>query len=303
MKAENPEISLKTNREKRLNAFIKSFEKLVQKTIQKYELVNKKDKILVACSGGKDSSTALYLLKKFGYNVEALHINLLMGKWSKKNLQNIKKFCKRHRIKLHSYSIRDEIGYGICYIKSVAQQKANLKQCTVCGILRRWLINKKARELGATKVATGHNLDDEAQTIVMNWMKGNPWLSLNLGPITGTIQDKKFVTRVKPLYFCKESDVKRYSEIMNFPVLYQRCPCVFGAMRHEVRNMLDGLEKMNKNIKLNIVNNFLTLLPKLRAGILAHKLRYCSLCGEPSRREVCKACQIMAKLPENAKQN
>lgn len=273
--------------------FIQKFENKVIRTIDKYKLATKKDKIIVACSGGKDSTTALYLLKKFGYNVEAMHINLLMGTWSKQNLQNIKKFCKDNKIKLHVYSIRDEIGYSICYIKSIVQQKAKLKQCTICGILRRWLINKKARELGATKLATGHNLDDEAQTIIMNWIKGNPWLSTNLGPVVGTIQDKKFVTRIKPLYFCKEKDIRKYSEAMNFPVLYQRCPCVIDATRHEIRNQLDEFEKRNKNIKENIVNSFLEIQKLLRQKIIKNKLIYCKKCGEPSRNEICNACKII----------
>lgn len=273
--------------------FIKKFESQVKNTIEKYKLAKKKDKILVAISGGKDSTTVLYLLKKFGYKVEALHINLLMGDWSKKNLKNVKEFCKANNIKLHVFSIRNEIGYSICYVKSIVQQKTKLKQCTICGIIRRNIINKKARELKATKLATGHNLDDEAQTIIMNWMKGNPSLSINMGPVTGTIQDKKFVTRIKPLYFQKEKDIRKYSEIMKFPVLYQRCPCVFSATRHEIRNKLDELEKKDSNIKENIVKNFLAIQKKLREKEQKGKLIYCQVCGEPSRNKICNTCKIL----------
>ena len=58
----------------------KQFESQVKKIIKKYNLLKKSDKVMVAVSGGKDSMTVLYLLKKFGYNVSALHINLEMGK-------------------------------------------------------------------------------------------------------------------------------------------------------------------------------------------------------------------------------
>jgi uncharacterized protein (TIGR00269 family) len=271
------------------------FEAKVRETIKDYELCNKKDKIVVAMSGGKDSTTVAYLLKKFGYNLEAIHINLLMGKWSDENQEDVEIFCKKHKIPLHIYDVRKEIGYAMCYVKSVLQNKAKLKQCTVCGIIRRWIINKKARELGADKIATGHNLDDEAQNVFMNFMHGNPSLGINLGPLTGSIQDKKFVSRIKPLYFMKEKDVELYSREKKFPVLYQRCPCVVGALRHKIRKQLDVLEEKDKNIKENLVRNFLKIQKELRKRIKG-ELVYCKECGEPSRNEVCKVCSMLKQM-------
>jgi len=264
------------------------FEKKVKQTIEKYKLCGKKDKIVVAMSGGKDSTVVAYLLKKFEYRVEAIHINLLMGKWSEENERDVRKFCLEYEIPLHIYDIRKEIGYAMCYVKSVLQEKERLKQCTICGIIRRWLLNKKARELKGSKIATGHNLDDEAQNVMMNLMKGNPMIGVNLGPVTGSIQDERFVTRIKPLYFIREKDVEKYSREKEFPVLYQRCPCVIGALRHEIRRKLDELEKKDPRIKENLVRNFLIIQKSLRKR--AHKdLRYCKSCGEPSSNDLCKA--------------
>lgn len=269
------------------------FEQKVKRTIKKYRLLNKNDKIIVACSGGKDSTTVLYLLKKFGYNVEALHINLLMGKWSKQNLKNLKKFCRQLKVKLSVFSVRDEIGYSMCYIKSVTKAKAKLQNCTICGILRRWLLNKLARKLKADKIATGHNLDDAAQTVLMNYFKGNLFIGVNEGPKVGIIEDKKFVQRIKPLYFVPEKEIENYSRAMSFPVLYERCPCVTDAYRHKIRKSLDRFEKKEHFIKKRIVSNFLKMLPLLRKNQPDSKLRYCKICGEPSRNETCKACLIM----------
>ena len=86
------------------NMNINNFESKVKNTIKKYNLINKKEKIIVAVSGGKDSMTVLYLLKKFGYKTEAIHINLEMGKWSKDNMNNVKKFCSQLNVPLHIYS-------------------------------------------------------------------------------------------------------------------------------------------------------------------------------------------------------
>ena len=73
----------------------KQFKSKVKETIKKHNLCNKKDKILVAMSGGKDSTVVAYLLKKFGYNVNAIHINLLMGKWSDENEEDVRRFCSQ----------------------------------------------------------------------------------------------------------------------------------------------------------------------------------------------------------------
>lgn len=275
--------------------FLNRFENKVNQTLKRYKLCSKKEKIIVAASGGKDSTSVLYLLKKFGYHVEAMHLDLLIGEWSKQNSENLQKFCKENKIKLHLVNLRKELGASMCFIRSKVQKNSKISNCLVCGIIKRWLINKKARELGAKKLATGHNLDDEAETIIMNLLKGNLKLNLNLGPKTGIIQDKKFVPRIKPLYFCLNDNIKKYSQIKKFPVLYQPCPCRTESFRKKIRDLLNKTEKENPKIKMNIVKTFLKLLPALRKKYrIEEKLNYCKNCGEPSRQELCKMCRLLA---------
>jgi uncharacterized protein (TIGR00269 family) len=276
---------------------IKTFENKVKKTIKDYNLFNKKDKIFVACSGGKDSTTTLYLLKKFGYKVEAVMIDLLMGDWSKRNLNNIKDFCNEHDIKLNIISMREEHGCSVCYLRSGIQDKEKIGNCTICGVVRRWILNKRSRELGAEKLATGHNLDDEAENVLMNILKGKPELFMNLGPKTGVIDDKKFVQRVKPLYFCTNKEVRDYTEKKRFNIEYAPCPCSVGSFRRDVRDLLTELEKKNPQIKQNLVNELLETLPKIRKKYSSTiKLKYCKLCGEPSRNVICKRCKLIKVL-------
>lgn len=270
-------------------------EQKVKKTIEKYGLISKNNKVLAACSGGKDSTTLLYILNKLGYKPEAITIDALIGNYTKKNLKNIKNFCKENSIKLHIISFRSEFGASLCYLKSVLAGKGvKLGSCTICGVLRRYLLNKYARKLKASVIATGHNMDDEAQSVLMNLFKNNIELLARLGPKTGISNFKNFVPRIKPLYFVSEKEVKDYSKKMKFPVNYSACPCRVDAYRNHIRKLLDNYEKVNVDVKKNIINSFLKVLPKLKERFKTiEKPLYCRSCREPSKKDICMTCQIL----------
>jgi len=273
--------------------FIEVFEKKVKNTVKNFNLIKKNEKLIVACSGGKDSTTALYLLYKFGYNVEALFIDVGIPDSSNKNLINLRAFCNEHNIKLNIAVLKEEIGDSLVELHKKIK---NMSPCAVCGVIKRHYLTLKARELGADKLVTGHNLDDEAENILLNVFGGNLSISLGLSPISGTIKNKKFIPRIKPLYYCTNSETRKYTEMKGFNVLYCNCPLSAFVFRRRIRAIIQELEKNEKKIKLNIVNNFLKLLPSLRKkhaeGL---KINYCAECGEPSRNEICKKCELVKK--------
>lgn len=278
--------------------FVLNVGKRIKQTIDKYKLFAKKDKILVAASGGKDSTVMLYVLKKLGYKIEAITINAFIGNYSKKNLENLMQFCKKLNIKLHQVSLKKEFGYSLCYLRSILNSKGvKLKSCTICGVLRRYLLNKYARKLGATKLVLGHNLDDEAQVIMMNMVRGDLPVSARLGPITGIIKNKRFVQRIKPLYLVREFEIERYSKIMEFPVKYGECPCSVDSLRKSMKTVLLGLEKEDSKVREKIVKSFLRVLPRLKQTYKSGKdIKYCNKCSEPTQKEMCKTCQIIENL-------
>jgi uncharacterized protein (TIGR00269 family) len=268
-------------------------EKKVQETIKKYNLINKDDLVVVALSGGKDSTSILYILKKLGYNVHGLMIELHLGEWSKTHKKNMTLFCEKYNIPFTVVDLKEEIGQGICYIKTILKRKKNLTGCSVCGTIKKWMINKHAKKLGADKLVTGHNLDDETQNVLMSFLKGNINLSINSSPIAGTIKIEGFIPRVKPLFFIPESEIKKYALKKRFEILYDKCPCSFGTYRTETRIFTKSLTNSEK---LKIVENFQEkILPQLRKEEVI-EIKLCKKCGEPCRRELCSFCNVTSDI-------
>ncbi len=260
----------------------------VKQTLEKMKL-NKKEKIVVALSGGKDSAVTCYLLKKFGYNIEGFHIDLSMGEYSDKCLKAVQDLCKQLGIKLHLYDIKQEMGSGMCYLRTAIQSEKSLKNCAICGVIKKWIMNREARKLKASKIATGHNLDDEVQTFLVNIFKGSPELSSNIGPISRNVSDKKFIPRLKPLFYVPEDEVRKYSKKEKLPVIYDKCPCAIDSYRIQVRKFVDTLSDAKKD---HIMKNFEIVFKKLQKK-KDTTINYCEICGEPARKDICKMCQLM----------
>jgi tRNA-5-methyluridine54 2-sulfurtransferase len=267
-------------------------EKKVKETIEEYNLLNNKEKIVVALSGGKDSTSILYILKKLGYNVSGLFIDLSLGQWSKAHKEKTKKFCSEQKIPLTIVDLKKETGQGICFVKEILKKQKNLTGCTVCGIVKRWILNKWARKLEADKLVTGHNLDDEAQNVLMNFLKGNVLLGINSSPATGGKPINGFVQRVKPLFFVPESEILKYAKNKNFDIIYDKCPCAFETYRVETRGWMKNISDKEK---LKIVKGFQKIVPTLRKSSNL-EIQICKKCGEPSRGEICNACKIFECL-------
>lgn len=278
--------------------FIKYFEAKVFKTIRTYGLVGNNDTIGIGVSGGKDSLTTLYLLNKLARdrrNIKLLAILIDEGihGYREKTIKDAKAFCKKEGIDLHIYSYKREFGATL----DDAIKKLNSNACAICGVFRRYLLNKKARELKVNKLATGHNLDDEAQAVLMNQFKNNISVSARLGPITGIIKEQKFIPRIKPLYFMTEKEVTIYSYLKGFTSEFSECPNSFDSFRSYVRDMLNEAESKYPGVKRGVIHSFLEVLPILKQeGKKTSTMKFCYNCGEPSTGNICKACQIMDRL-------
>lgn len=303
IKCKNNSIyTLENGRQLCSSHFILYFEKKVFSTIRKFALIGKSGKIGVALSGGKDSITALYLLNRLTkrnpkLKVTAIMVNEGIKGSGDKTQANAIAFCEKEKIDLNIYSFSDEYGITLDNIIKRLQSKGQkVNPCTICGILRRRILNSKARELGLDSIATGHNLDDEAQSIIMNQFKKNVLASAKLGPIVGVKKDKRFVQRIKPLYLCSEKEVKLYAKLKGFVAKKIVCKYRKFAFRKGVCNMLDDFEKQHPAIKNNIISSFMEILPLLKKEYKGKKSNTCVRCGEVSSKELCNVCELIDKI-------
>ncbi len=282
--------------------FIKYFEEKVFKTIRKFKLFELDDKIVVALSGGKDSITALYLTHKYlsrknlQKNIKALLIDEGIDGYRPATIKFAERFTKNLGVELHIKSYKKDYGKTLdSSVEFLREKGSNISPCNICGTFRRNALNTGARELDATKVVTGHNIDDEGQNILLNIFKNNFKILARLGPYNGVVGDEKFIPRVKQIYLCTEKEVILYTILKGFDVGYDECPYSRGSFRDNLSEMLNKFEDEHKGVKNSVINFFLEIQDKLKEMYLdeeGRQVTHCSKCGEPSQREICNTCSM-----------
>ena len=284
--------------------FLHYFEDKVFSTIAKYRLISRGDRICVATSGGKDSQTVLYLTKKYleahqiPATIEALAIDEGISGYREKTLVDLKDFCLQQEVPLTIVTFADaeNLGKPLDEAYPIINKDTKKKPCNVCGVWRRYLLNYHAKKKMATKLVTGHNLDDEAQATIMNVFKANTSLAARLGPISGSEEHEEFVQRVKPLYFCTEKEVRLYALLRGFTIQFAECPYSKEGYRHEIQEMLNTFEQKYPGTKQGIINSFLALLPMLKQEQGKKEIKSCAYCGEAANKDICQACAMKEVL-------
>ncbi len=287
--------------------FIKSIEDKVLRTIRDYELVRSGDNIGLAVSGGKDSLVLLHIISKFirkkilrDVKVQVFTIDEEL-EYSKHKLERqsvIRKMCEEAGLSYNVYKISELLGISVEEVYNrIRQQGENIHMCTICGVLRRKAMNELAKRLNLTKIMTAHNLDDEAQTVLLNVfsndLKRFKWFGVETGEDV-----ESFVPRVKPMRFIREEEIALYAYFTGIPMLERECPYVRENPRYFLKFLLAELERKNPNIKYMIVSfgdSLSRLLQETEYFRRKVSLRRCRICGSPTTSEICRACDLVMK--------
>jgi len=267
------------------------YEKGVASTIEKYHMICPGDRIAVGLSGGKDSTVLLTVLAKLDLGAELIPITVDEGiaNYRDDTILAATRLCDKLGLADKLISFTDICG------KTLDELLANdpRQACSVCGTLRRRALNQAAREAGATKIATGHCLDDEAQSVLMNYLRGDVTRVMESYQ---TDSDKVFLPRIKPLCRATERATVAYGLVNHLLTDLPECPYTKYALRAGVRTGLGKLEYKNPGTMMNIVTGQEKLLAKLgpRDGEIT-KMGSCELCGEPTSHRLCAACALLEK--------
>lgn len=281
------------------SCFIGYVENLVRWTINKKKLFDWNDHIVLAVSGGKDSVVMMKMLSKIESNfpnvkLTAVTIDEGIANYREEGIKISRKFASECKVEHLTFSFKDFYGYTLTEIIEKAEKyNSPYNPCTFCGVLRRRILNVKGKEIGGTKIATAHNLDDEAQTILMNILRGDIDKLIRSFKME-SYQQEGFIPRVKPMKYVPERDIALYAYYTGINFYSSECPFSKQSLRSELRSFLNDYESKHGEVKFSIVSS----LEKLADKIIFEKisLNRCKYCGEPTTRDICRACELLEDL-------
>ncbi len=259
--------------------------------------------MLLALSGGKDSLTLLDILAEIHDTSRMAVLTVYEGArgYRLAEIENLKRHAHSLGVDVEVVTFRDYIGASLAELVEAARRaRLDVKPCTLCGTIRRRIINQYAREHGFERVATAHNLDDEVQTLYMNVIRGDFTGLLRLHPLAPTLSEK-FVPRVKPLRKIYEWETAAYAYLKGWKLPTESCPFLTeeGSLRATIREALYELEWRHPGILLETLEKLdEELLPYVRDLARMPQLPLCEKCGEPTSygRRLCRTCELLEKL-------
>ena len=213
--------------------------------IADYGMIDDGDLIMVCLSGGKDSYTLLDML--LGLKISApVDFDLVAVNLDQKQPGFPEHVLPEYLDALGvDYRIVEEDTYSVVKEKL----KPGKTMCSLCSRLRRGILYRTAGELGATKIALGHHMDDLVETLFLNMFHGS---RLKTMPPKLVSDDRKNIV-IRPLIYCREKEIARYARHREYPIIpCNLCGSQTNLERVRVKNMLADWEKDSPNRVVSI---------------------------------------------------
>lgn len=277
--------------------FVRFFEKRAKMEVHRQGRLPK-GTLAVALSGGKDSVACLaflHALTKDRPDVDLVAITIDEGiaGYRDGSIEICKDVTGRLGVPWHVVTMQDLAGYTIDQFAAGERgpdaDGTARPACGPCGVFRRLGMNRLARELGAGMIATGHNLDDTAQTVLMNVLNGDADRLARMAPHDDPKEG--LVPRLLPFRTIPEKEVLLYCLLQGLPVHHEEeCPYAARAQRFFLRDKLLELEARSPGTRHSLVRFHDRVKPAILAEAPQVPLSACATCGEPTSGSTCKAC-------------
>ncbi|MCJ7518454.1 MAG: adenine nucleotide alpha hydrolase family protein [Anaerolineaceae bacterium] len=269
------------------------------RAISKFGMFAKSDKVLVAVSGGKDSLALWDILSQLGYKTDGLYIDLGIDDgtaYSRRSGDYAQTFADQRGLKLITVNVCKE------YSETLPQMtkrtlRGRDKPCSICGLVKRHILNRVSVEGGYDTLATAHNLDDEAAILLANTLdwslehlsRGQPVLPAGPG----------FTRKVKPFCCVYERESAAYSVLRGIAFMPDECPHSAGSKQLYFKTYLNEWEEKMPGAKLRFYNNYLKALesgafPMRQEAPEDLATQRCPSCGQPTTSGgLCSFCTLV----------
>ena len=270
----------------------------VERFIEKYRMFTKGDRVLVAVSGGKDSLALWDILWKLGYQTQGLYIHLGINEgigYSENSLTACRQFAEVRNLELHIADLRKNYGESITEINQ-RTHRGRSKPCSLCGLVKRYILNSFAVSQGFDALATAHNLDDEAAILLANTLD---WSLRFLARGTPVLAEKPgFAKKVKPLCRTYERESAAYAILRNISYETDECPFSVNSKQLYYKKYLNEWDEEHPGTKLRFYLKYLNAIskgafPDRQEAAKALSRHSCPGCGQPtSTGGLCAFCRL-----------
>ncbi|HIP57291.1 MAG TPA: TIGR00269 family protein [Ignisphaera aggregans] len=272
--------------------YIEYIRNKVRRTILRYNLANRGDKILLAVSGGKDSLTLLDIMyalsQEMRFSVAVLHIDLGIEGYSEQLKHSVESHTQKLGVPLITLSLRDILGVTLPQLS----KRSRRPPCSVCGIVKRYLMNACAIESGATAVATGHTADDVIAYAIKSFILQDYSSLSKLVPKTKALQGA--ISRIRPLYEVYERETLLYSVLKRLPFHHGMCPYVVrNSLERHVKRFFNQIEELFPSTKISFLRRLAKHAETLTPVETERKsIRTCDVCGLIASDHKCSFCKV-----------